>query len=124
MRLTKLNRTGLAIALLLGLVDIVSTFTPAPEDAQAGPPDAILWIDCLLGVITVVAVVIAWRTGRRGAVRIAAGARIVSMITALPAFFVDVPAGLQVAVALFVVVTITCVALMLTSSRQPAVVSD
>lgn len=39
-------------------------------------------------------------------------------------FFVDVPAGLQVLVGVFVVVTIACVAMMLTPSRQPIPVSD
>jgi hypothetical protein len=89
-----------------------------------GPPFAILLIDGVLGLITVVAVVVAWRSGRRGAVRIAAGARIISMITALPAFFVDVPAALQALVGVFVVLTIACVAMMLTPSRAPVAVTD
>ena len=75
-------------------------------------------------MITIVAVVIAWRTGRRGAARIAAGARIVSMVTALPAFFAGVPAGLLLIVSLLVVLTIACVALMLLPSRVPVPVSD
>jgi hypothetical protein len=81
-------------------------------------------IDTLLGVITVIAVVMAWRTARRGPVRIAAGARIISLVTALPAFFVDVPAGVQALVGLFAVVTIASVALMLAPSRRPVPVSD
>jgi hypothetical protein len=123
MQFTKLNRAGLIIALLLGLLDLSSPFTPTP-DGEDGPPYAILLIDAVLGLITVIAVVIAWRTARRGAVRIAAGARIISAVTALPAFFVDVPAALQAAVGLFVVVTITCVVLMLAPSRRPVTVSD
>jgi hypothetical protein len=120
---SKLNRAGLILALLLGLLDMVAVLQPTP-DGEVGPPFAILVIDALLGLITVVAVVIAWRSGRRGAVRVAAGARIVSMLTALPAFFVDVPAGLQALVALFVVLTIACVAMMLAPSRSRVAVTD
>ncbi|MBU2662626.1 hypothetical protein KOI35_03825 [Actinoplanes bogorensis] len=124
MELSRVNKAGLVIAFLLGLSDIASAFSPTPDGAESGPPYAILLIDAVLGVITLVAVVWAWRTGRRGAVRIAAGARIISMLTALPAFFVGVPAALQFAVGLFVVVTIASVAMMLVPSRRPVPVSD
>ncbi|WP_229075128.1 hypothetical protein [Actinoplanes sp. DH11] len=124
MQLTKLNKAGLVIALLLGLIDVTGPFTLVPENSQDGPPFAILLIDCLLGLITVAAVVVAWRTGRRGAVRIAAGARIISVITALPAFFVDVPAALQMVVAVAVALTIASVAMMLAPSRRPVLISD
>ncbi|GIE94157.1 hypothetical protein [Paractinoplanes rishiriensis] len=120
---SKLNRAGLVLAFLLGVVDMLAVLAPTP-DGEVGPPFAILVIDALLGLLTVVAVVVAWRSGRRGAVRIAAGARIVSMITALPAFFVDVPAAVQALVAVFVVVTISCVAMMLTPARRPVPVTD
>jgi hypothetical protein len=124
MKLTKLNKAGLVIAFLLGLADLTAPFQPTPDDGEAGPPYAILLLDGVLGLITVIAVVAAWRTARRGPVRIAAGARVISMITALPAFFVDVPAALQAVVGLFVILTIACVAMMLTPARTPATVSD
>jgi hypothetical protein len=111
------------LAALPGVVDLSAPLQPTP-DGEAGPPFAILLIDCLLGLITIAAVVVAWRTGRRGAARIAAGARIVAMVTALPAFFAGVPVGLLLVVALLVVLTIACVALMLRPSRVPAPVSD
>jgi hypothetical protein len=123
MTFSKLNKAGFVLAAVLGVLDLSAPSQPTP-DGEAGPPFAILLIDCLLGLITIVAVVIAWRTGRRGAARIAAGARIVSMVTALPAFFAGVPAGLLLVVSLLVVLTITCVALMLLPSRVPVPVSD
>ena len=123
MQLTKLNKAGLIIAAVLGVLDLSAPFQPTPDGAD-GPPYAILVIDAVLGVITLIAVVMAWRTARRGPVRIAAGARIISLVTALPAFFVDVPAGLQALVGLFAVLTITSVALMLAPSRRPVPVSD
>jgi hypothetical protein len=122
-KLSRLNKTGLVLAFLLGLVDLTAPFQPTP-DGEVGPPYAIQLLAGVLGLITVVAVVMAWRTGRRGPVRIAAGARVISMITALPAFFVDVPAALQAVVGLAVVLTIACVVMMLTPARQPVPVSD
>ncbi len=71
-----------------------------------------------------VGVVVAWRTARRGVVRIVAGARIISMITALPAFFVDVPAGLKALVGLVTVITVVTVAMMLAPARRPVPVTD
>jgi hypothetical protein len=121
---SKLNKTGFVLALLLGLGDLASPLMSGPPDAQAGPPLPILLLDALLGLITVVAVIWGWRAGRRGPIRIAAGARIVSMITALPAFFNPVPAAIQLLVGFIVVVTIACVALMLLPSRVPVPVSD
>jgi hypothetical protein len=122
---SRINKAGLIIAGVLGLLDIVSLFTPnGDETSQDGPPDAIIWLDGLLGVITVVAVVIAWRTGRRGFVRLAAGARIISALTALPAFFVEVPAWLKVLVGVFGVLTVICVVMMLTPPARTSPVTD
>lgn len=121
--LSKLNKAGLVLAFLLGLVDLTGPFQPTP-DGQAGPPYSILILGAVLGLITVVGVVIAWRTARRGAVRVVAGARIISVITALPAFFVDVPAGLKMTVGAFVIVTVATVAMMLTPARRPVPVTD
>jgi hypothetical protein len=120
---SKLNKAGFVLALVLGLLDLTAPLQPTP-DGEAGPPFAILLIDAVLGLLTVVAVIIGWRTGRRGAVRIAAGSRIVSMVTALPAFFAGVSPGLLLIVSLLVVLTIACVALMLLPARTPVPVSD
>ena len=111
------NKVGLVIAALLGLADITAPFTPTPE-GEVGPPFGILVLDAVLGVITVVAIVIAWRQLNRSAIRVAAGARIVSMLTALPAFFVDVPAGVKIGVTVFVLLTVVSVVLMLSPARQ------
>jgi hypothetical protein len=111
------NKVGLVLAGLLGLVDLAGPFFPTPP-GEVGPPLAILVLDAILGVVTLVAVVVAWRTRRRALVRLAAGARILSMITALPAFFAGVPAFLVAVVSLFVVLTITTVVLMLLPPRH------
>jgi hypothetical protein len=112
------NKVGLVLAGVLGASDLLGLFFPTPP-GEVGPPLAILVLDSLLGVVTVVAVVAAWRTRRRGFVRLAAGARILSMVTALPAFFAGVPNWLVAVVALVVVLTITAVVLMLLPPRRP-----
>lgn len=117
------NKVGLVIAGLLGLADIPAVLMPTPE-GEVGPPFGILVVGSICGVITVVAVVIAWRKANRGAIRVAAGARIVSMLTALPAFFVDVPAGLKLVVTALVVLTVISVVLMLSPARQTSPVTD
>ncbi|MGI9085634.1 MAG: hypothetical protein ACR2FE_10150 [Aeromicrobium sp.] len=117
------NKVGLAIAGLLGLVDIPSALIPTP-DGEVGPPFGILVLGSICGIITVVAVVVAWRKASRGAIRVAAGARIVSMLSALPAFFVDVPAGIKILVTAAVVLTVASVVLMLSPARQTTPVTD
>ena len=91
------TKTGLAIAALLALVDVVSAFFPTP-DGEDGPPLGVLVLGGILGVLTLALVRPAWR-GNRTAARVAVGARILSALSAVPAFFVDVPAGILVAVA-------------------------
>lgn len=113
--LTGRNKAGLVLAGLSGLVDLTSAFDLSGQDGDhPGPPTAVIAVDVVLGLITLIAVGYAWRTGNRAGSRIAAAARILSVITALPAFFVDgVPAGLVAIVAAFVVLTVLTVALLL-----------
>jgi hypothetical protein len=117
------NKAGLVIAGLLGLGDISAILMPTPE-GEVGPPFGILVLGSICGVITVIAVVIAWVKANRGAIRVAAGARIVSMLTALPAFFVDVPAGIKILVTAVVILTVVSVVLMLSPARQTTSVTD
>jgi hypothetical protein len=122
--LSKLNKAGLVVAFLLGLADMTGPFTPPDPDAHAGPPYPVLLVGAVLGLITIVAGVVAWRTAKRGAVRMVAGARIISMILALPAFFVDVPAWLKVLVGVVVILTVAIVVMVLTPAHRPAPVTD
>ena len=121
--LTTRTRVGLVLAVVLGLADVVSTFFPTP-DGEVGPPLAIVILGGVIGLATLAAVAVAWRSGRRGALRIVAGTRVLSAITALPAFFVDVPPWLKLVVAVLVVLTVVCVVLVLSPARQPAVITD
>jgi hypothetical protein len=99
-RLSVRNKVGLVICGLLGLADVVGMFAISqPVEGEEGPPTAVLVAAGVLGVVTVIAVVFTWRTGSRVGSRIAAAARILSALTALPAFFVDDVSGGLVALA-------------------------
>lgn len=117
------QRIGLAIAGLYSLASVPSAFLPTPE-GEVGPPLGVLVVDAVLGAVGVLAVAIAWRTGNRAALRAAAGAIIVITITAMPAFFVDVPAGLKLLVGLSVLITITAVVLMFSPTGRAATVLE
>jgi hypothetical protein len=114
------NRTGLGIAAVLGLADLVGLAGPQPGPGEEGPPLGVLVAGAVLGVVTLAAVAYTWRTGNRVGSRVVAGARILSAIGALPAFFVeDVPAGFVAAAAVGVLLTVVCVWLVLSPSREP-----
>jgi hypothetical protein len=116
------QKAGLIICILYGLGNIPSAFAPTP-DGEEGPPLAILVIGSILGVVAVVAAVLAWR-GNRPALRVGAGAMIVMTLTGLPAFFVDVPMAIKALVGFSVVLTVVAVVLMFSGDRRPAPVTD
>ena len=117
------QKVGLVLAGLLSAISIPSVFTPTP-DGDEGPPYAILVVSTILGVIGLVAVVIAWRTANRAAIRVASGCLILSVLTSLPAFFVDVSAGLKAAVGVGVLLSVLSIGLMLSAPRQLSPVLD
>jgi hypothetical protein len=121
--LTRKDKVGLGLAAFLGLADTSNFFMiPQGDPDTPGPPAAVLIADGVLGIITVAAVVYAWRLTSRTASRVVAGARILSVITALPALFVTgVPAWVVAVVALFVVVSVVVIALVLSRpAPEPA----
>jgi hypothetical protein len=121
-RVTGKQKAGLVICLIYGLANIPSVLTPTP-DGDEGPPMAILVVGSILGVVALVAAILAWR-GNRPALRVGAGAIIVLTLTGLPAFFVDVPVAIKALVAFSVVLTVVAVVLMFSGDRRPAPVTD
>lgn len=114
-----LNKVGFVLALLLGLVDTPAVVQPTPED-EVGPPIVVLVLSTACGIVTLVAVGWGWSRQSWPAIRVGAGARIVSLLLAIPAFFVEgLPGLLRVAVSVFVIVTIVTVVLMLAPARDP-----
>jgi hypothetical protein len=120
-RPTTKQKVGLAICGVSSAANIPSALFPAPE-GETGPPLGILVIGSLLGVVGLVCTVLAWK-GNRVALRVAAGAIIVTTLTGLPAFFVDVPMAIKALVAFSVILTVVAVALMF-SGRRPSPVVD
>jgi hypothetical protein len=120
---TTRQKVGLVLAGLMSAGNIPSVFFPAP-DGDEGPPMSVLAVDTVLGVIGLVAVVIAWRSGNRAAIRVAAGALILIMLTSLPAFFVDVPAGIKLLVGASVIWTVVAIGLRFSPSRRSVPVLD
>ena len=112
------NKVGLTLAFLLGLIGLPMFLRGAPDPGEIGPPMAVLITESICGMITVVAVTIGWRRGSARAIRLAAGAQIVSVLTAVPAFFLDRPALNKLLLAILLGVTLTAVVLMLTPPRS------
>lgn len=117
------NKIGLVIAGLISLANVPSVLAGTPE-GEVGPPMVVLLVDTVCGVIGLVAVVVAWRGGSRTALRVAAACVVISLVTALPALFVDVPAFIKVLVAVFTLVTLTALVLMFSADRRRAPVVD
>lgn len=120
--LTGGQRTGLVIAGLISASNIPFVFSPTP-DGQEGPPYAVLLSSAVLGVIGVVTAVLAWRGGRT-ALRVCAGTLIVNAVLTLPAFFVDISAGIKLASAVVILLTVASLVLMFSTARRPLPVTD
>jgi hypothetical protein len=116
------QKVGLALCALYSLANIPSFLADGPE-GEDGPPLGILIIGSILGVVGLVAAVMAWR-GNRVAMRVAAGAIIIVTLTGLPAFFVDVPTAIKIVVGVSVLLTVVTVVLMFSGDRRPASVTD
>jgi hypothetical protein len=119
---TTKQKIGLVLCGLYSLANVPS-FLEAPPDGEEGPPMAILVVGTILGVIGLVATVLAWR-GNRVALRVAAGSIILATLTGLPAFFVDVPMFVKALVGVSVLLTVVAVVLMFSDERRPAPVTD
>ena len=112
------QKVGVALAALLSLTSLPGAFTPTP-DGETGPPYVVLVLGSILGLVGLVAAVPAWR-GSRGAMRVLAGAIIVSALTGVPALFVDVPAWLRLLTGISVLMSVAAVVLMFRPSQRPA----
>lgn len=117
------QKVGLVIAALYSLGNIPGFLAGNPDPGEEGPPMAILVVGSVLGVVGLVAAILAWR-GNRVAVRVVAGAIIVCTLTGLPAFFVDVPMAIKALVAFSVVLTVVAVVLMFSGDRRSTPVLD
>jgi hypothetical protein len=115
---TTKNKVGLGLAVFYAITNIPTVFVGVGCDD--GPPVAISVICSVLAVVATVAGIVAWRNGNRAAARLTAGSLIVITVTSLPAFFVDIPAGVKVLAAVGVVLTVVIVVLMFSAPQRSA----
>lgn len=120
---TTRQKVGLVLAAIYGLANIPGFLEGDPAPGEEGPPMAILVVGSVLGLIALVAAVVAWR-GNRVALRLAAGSMILITLTGLPAFFVDVPMWVKALVGASVLLTVVAVVLMFSGDRRPATIVD
>ena len=114
------NKIGLVLCGLLGLADTTSIALISQQSpGEPGPPAAVLVFAAVMGVVTVVSAIYTWRTRDRLGARIVAGSRVLSALTALPAFFVDdVGPGLVAGAGAGVVITLLAIWLLLSRDKS------
>jgi hypothetical protein len=105
---------GLVIAGILGVLDLPTVLQSGSSD---GPPLAVGIASTLLGLITLVALYFGWRGDRR-ALWTVVGARSVSALLGIPAFFVDISSAIKIAIAVLIVATIVAVSLIVSELRK------
>jgi hypothetical protein len=111
------HRAGLAIFGLLSVADVIGLVATDGEH----PPYAIAAIGAVLGLVSLWLVVRIWRGDWRGIFPLL-GLRVLSALTAVPAFFVsDVPTAAVVAAAAIVALTAVAVLLLRPESRSTKV---
>jgi lysylphosphatidylglycerol synthetase-like protein (DUF2156 family) len=122
-RISTKQKVGLVLCFLNSLASVPSFLQGDPAPGEEGPPEAVLILATVLGVVGCVAAVLAWR-GSGLALRIAAGTIIINTLTSLPAFFVDVSTGIKLLVAFGVVLCVVTIVLMFSGHRRTAPVTD
>lgn len=115
--MTRTHRTGLV---LLGVVSILDVLGPLATDGDH-PPMWIALVGLALGVASLAGIVADWRGQRRALLPLIVF-RLVSVLTTVPAFYVDdVPAGIIVFAAAFILVSLVGIALVAGRRERVAV---
>jgi uncharacterized membrane protein len=115
-----MSRSFRAGLVLLGVLSVLDLAGPLMTDGDH-PPMWVALVGSALGLASLVCVVAAWRGARRAVLPLVV-LRLLSALTAVPAFFVDdVPAGIIALVAAIVVATLIGVALVSGSRGRMAV---
>jgi hypothetical protein len=112
--LTRENKLGLVLALLLALADIAFIGALAEDD---GPPVALVVLSAVVGVVSIVLVVLAWRAPTWPLLIAIIGLRALSGLTDFPGFTQD--ATVATISAVHLAVTLLCIALLRNWIRRP-----
>jgi hypothetical protein len=114
-----MSRTFRAGLIVFGILSVGDLAGPLLTDGEH-PPMSIALIGSALGLISLVLVVLAWRGERRAVVPLIV-LRVLSGVSALPAFFVsDVPAAALVAAGVTVALAAAGTVLVLMPARELA----
>jgi hypothetical protein len=114
--LSRAQRAGLVVG---GLFCVLMAIPMSPPEGEVGPPLAIIVLVSVLGLIGLVATVLAWRTRAPVWRRVLAGVLILNAVSALPAFFVPgVPLLFVVYGAVTEVLTVLVVVLLFSGRRR------
>jgi hypothetical protein len=110
-RLPVAVRTGLVLAAVTGLADVVFNATMLSDGITS-------IAGLVIGLLTLAAIPFAWR-GSRAALMVVIVTRLLSGLSGIPAFFVDgVPAGGVIAAAVGLVLEVIVVILLLRPVRD------
>jgi hypothetical protein len=122
------QKAGYILGLIVGFTNIPGAFVPGGDTesgAPTGPPVEILAFGVVAGGLIMALLALAWRTGRRPLVRVAAVLMILVALTAIPAFFIDtVPAWVKLFAGAYVLATLASLVLLFSPSRRPVAVPD
>jgi hypothetical protein len=118
-KMSALSRSGIV---LLGVLSVLDLAAPLYTDGQH-PPMIIAVIGSVLGLISIVLAVLAWR-GRAAAAVGLCVVRVLSALTAVPAFWeIGVPGPVMAVAGSFIILTVVGVVLTLAGLRRPVPVS-
>jgi uncharacterized membrane protein len=110
-------RSGLVLLGVLSLFDVAGPLTTDGDH----PPMWVALVGSALGLASLASVVAAWRGSRRAVLPLVV-LRLVSALSAVPAFFADdVPAGIVALVTVFMVATLVGIAMVSGSHERQAV---
>jgi hypothetical protein len=117
LEVSTMSRSYRAGLLILGVLSLVDVFTPLITDGEH-PPMFIALIGSALGLISIALVAVAWRGRRLAAIGLVV-LRLLSALTAVPAFVVDgVPAIAMLMAGLGIGVTVVGCVLILSGVSQ------
>jgi hypothetical protein len=116
-------RTGLALSAILGLSNLPFLFLDINWGAEE-PPFALLLLNAVIGMVSVVCAVMAWNTGNRRLIRLNAAALIINALLVVPGLFLDTTATIRVISAVTIVATVAAVVLTMRRSDTPSRVVD
>ena len=115
--LTRENKIGLVLAFVLALSDIAFLAT-LTGDGTDKPPVAVVVFSVLVGIVSLVLIVAAWRRPTWPVMITIIGLRVVSALGDIPGFFQT--AGIVVTSVIHLLLTVVCIGLLRNWLRRSA----